>query len=61
VSHYRKEGILPSSSPYYSVASTDPAVYHNKSNCPDGERIKLENKRWGTDGRDLCKECPKVS
>ncbi len=52
---------MPSSSPYYSVASTDPAVYHDKSNCPDGERIKPENKRWGTGGRDHCKECPKVS
>jgi hypothetical protein len=48
------------STPYYSVASTDPAVYHDKSNCPDGERIKQENKRWGTDNRRHCEECPKV-
>ena len=37
------------------------AVYHDKSNCPDGERIKPENKRYGTDNRRYCEECPKVS
>jgi hypothetical protein len=49
------------SGPYYSVASTDPPVHHNKSNCPDGERIKPQYKRFGTGGRPLCRECPKVS
>ena len=52
---------MPTSSAYYSIASTDPAVYHDKTNCPDGVRIKAENKRWGTDGRRHCEECPKVS
>ena len=51
---------MPYSPEYYSVASTDPAVYHDKSNCPDGERIKPENKRWGKGGRRHCEECPKV-
>lgn len=36
-------------------------VYHNKSNCPDGKRIKAEHRTSGTDGRRLCLECPKVA
>jgi hypothetical protein len=52
---------MPLVSPYYSISPEDREVYHNKSNCPDGERIKPENKRSGTDGRDHRKECPKVS
>jgi hypothetical protein len=51
---------MPYTSPYYSVASTDPPVYHSKSNCPDGERIKPQNKRYGTGNRRPCRECPKV-
>jgi hypothetical protein len=56
-----RESYVPYTASYYSVASTDPAVYHDKSNCPDGERIKPENKRYGTDNRRHCEECPKVS
>jgi hypothetical protein len=52
---------VPYCSPYYSVSEEEREVYHNKSNCPDGERIKPENRRDGDDGRPLCKECPKVS
>ena len=42
-----KEAEVPYSPEYYSVASTDPAVYHDKSNCPDGERIKPEKQTMG--------------
>ena len=52
---------MPLVSAYYSISPEDREVYHDKSNCPDGERIKPDNKRYGTDGRDHCKECPKVS
>jgi hypothetical protein len=47
--------------PYYTVEPEEHPVYHDKENCPDGKRIKPENKRYGTDGRDHCKECPKVA
>ena len=47
-------------SPYYSISREDREVYHDKDRCPDGERIKPENKRSGTDGRPKCLECPKV-
>jgi hypothetical protein len=47
--------------PYYSISPEDREVYHDKSNCPDGERIKPQNKRSGTGNRPYCKECPKVA
>jgi len=45
---------------YYSIDSHDPAVYHDKENCPDGKQILPENRRLGTGGHPHCKECPKV-
>ena len=52
---------MPLTDPYHTIEPEVHPVYHNKSNCPDGERIKPENRRDGTDGRPLCQECPKVS
>lgn len=52
---------MPLTANYYSISREDREVYHDKSNCPDGERIKPENKRYGTDNRPKCQECPKVS
>jgi hypothetical protein len=46
--------------PYYTIEPEIPAVYH-KENCPDGKQILEKNKRYGTDNRELCKECPKVT
>jgi hypothetical protein len=47
--------------PYYSISPEDKQVYHDKGNCPDGERILPVNKRSGTGNRPRCLECPKVS
>jgi hypothetical protein len=55
-----EEAVVPYTTPYYSISPEDPEVYHDKSNCPDGERIKPENKRLGTDDRQKCKQCPNV-
>jgi hypothetical protein len=52
---------MPQVPPYYSISPEDRHVYHDKSNCPDGERILPQNKRQGTGGRAHCLECPKVS
>lgn len=52
---------MPKVDPYYSISPEDRQVYHDKSNCPDGERIMWQNRRPGTDDREHCKECPKVS
>jgi hypothetical protein len=32
-------------------------VYHNDNTCPDGKRIKPEQRKPGTAGRPLCKVC----
>ena len=32
-------------------------VYHNRSECPDGRRIKPENRRAGKGGRPKCDWC----
>jgi hypothetical protein len=46
---------------YYSTSPEDMQrqryVYHDHDNCPDGLRIKPENKQWGTDGRPRCDVC----
>jgi len=52
---------VPYTARYYSISREDREVHHNKSNRPDGERIKPANKLPGTGGRRLCKACPKVS
>jgi len=48
--------------PYHTITpeSTDPGhrdVYHDENTCPDGSRIKAENRRSGTDGRPKCDWC----
>jgi hypothetical protein len=52
---------MPISRPYHSISPEDRQVYHDKSNCPDGERILPQNRREGTANRPHCLECPKVS
>ena len=52
---------MPTVPAYHSASPEDREVYHDKSNCPDGERILQQNWRAGTDSRPYCKECPKVS
>lgn len=47
-------------SPYYSISEEEREVYHDHSNCPDGERILPRNKRPGMDNRPRCKECKKL-
>ena len=49
----------PTNSPEYPPKHRE--VYHDKDTCPDGKRIKPEHKEQGTGGKQLCKECPKVS
>jgi hypothetical protein len=46
--------------PYHTTTEEEPKqrdVYHNYKECPDGMRIKPENKKDGTDGRPRCDEC----
>jgi hypothetical protein len=48
-------------SPYYSTSPEDMQrqryVYHDHEDCPDGRRIKPENRQPGTDERPRCDAC----
>jgi hypothetical protein len=45
------------------MAKTDPFhsdkrnVHHNNTNCTEGNNIEKENRRSGTGGKPLCKNC----
>lgn len=43
--------------PYRTLKRETPAVYHDHANCPDGRRIKAENRVADTGGRQRCGEC----
>ncbi len=36
-------------------------VYHDRSKCPAGRRIKPEHRTQGTAGRPKCDDCKKLS
>ncbi len=44
-------------SPYHSINQADPDVHHVHSDCPTGQQIPAYNKRSGTNGWPLCKQC----
>lgn len=50
---------MPKTSPFYSKNPEDPKVYHDNSACSQGQKIKPENKLYGTDGRQKCEFCKK--
>lgn len=45
---------------WHSKLKNDPFVYHNDTDCNTGNNIEVENRKDGTDGRPLCKECAKL-
>jgi len=46
------------SAPYHSTNPTDPDVYHEFSDCPNGKQIPAENCASGKGvGNDLCGTC----
>lgn len=51
---------MPKVGNYYSIASTDPDVYHNYSDCPSGQNILPQNKRSGTGGFPRCGQCRRM-
>ena len=49
--------------PYHTVLMEDERnrnVYHARSECPDGRRIKPEHRRDGTANRRKCDECTRL-
>lgn len=47
-------------SPWYSVKPNDPKVHHNDNTCKTGNNIEKGNRREGTGGHPLCKECAAI-
>lgn len=45
------------SPPYHSINPTDPDVHHTYEDCPNGQQIPTENKRWGTNDWPKCGSC----
>jgi len=46
--------------PYYSLALSDPDVYHDHDNCPSGQRVPYWNKRPGTNNYSRCERCERM-
>lgn len=48
------------SAPYHTMTEEKPEqrdVYHDYQDCPQGRRIKPENRHGGKDGRPRCDDC----
>lgn len=45
---------MPKTNPWHSINSD---VYHNNTNCTEGNNIESENRREGTGGKRLCDRC----
>ena len=49
---------MPLDTPYYST-EVNCEVYHNHTNCTEGNNIEKKYKEWGTGNKRLCKHCEK--
>lgn len=55
-----EELLVVTCSPYHTETEEEPKqrdVYHDHLDCPDGKRIKAENKVSGKGGRPRCDAC----
>jgi hypothetical protein len=56
---------MPLVAPFYSVNEVlkpaEDRVYHNNSACGPGREIKPEDRRPGTGGYRLCKDCAELN
>jgi hypothetical protein len=51
-------------SPYHTSieeSGDERSVFHDRSDCPAGSRIKPENRVSGTAGRSKCKDCQNIA
>ena len=46
---------------FHSKLETDRKVYHDNSECTEGDNIQKENRVAGTGGRPKCEHCAKLS
>lgn len=47
-------------SPYHSIDESDPDVYHDYEDCPNGQQIPPENRRVGKNGWPRCGSCERM-
>lgn len=47
-------------SPYHSTDPTDPQVYHDYIDCPNGQQIDPGHKKDGTGGLPRCGSCERL-
>lgn len=47
-------------SAYHSTDPRDPRVYHDYSDCPNGEQISRSNRQSGTGGLPRCGSCKRL-
>ena len=45
----------------YAWNSVKENHYHNNTKCGPGSEIPAHNRRSGTDGKPLCKDCKKLN
>ena len=48
---------MPQKDPWYSAKPTDPRVYHDNTDCVEGENIEPRNRRPGTNDLPRCRHC----
>jgi hypothetical protein len=51
---------MPKVSPYHSVKPNTKNVYHDHSECTEGNNIESYYKRPGTAGRPRCEHCVRL-
>jgi len=51
---------VPVVSPWHSAEETDRQVYHDNTECTEGNNIEEENRRPGTDNRPKCEHCAEL-
>jgi hypothetical protein len=49
---------MPKKAPWHSIKES---VHHNNTECNTGNNIESENRRDGTGGKPLCKECERCN
>ena len=52
---------MPYTSPFHTSQPETPEVYHDNTECEDGQRIKPEHKVMGTGGRRRCERCDELA
>jgi hypothetical protein len=56
-----ERGMAIKTNPYYSIDPTDPDVWHDYSNCPNGQQIPAANRRLGKPaGYRRCHSCERM-